>query len=88
MPLRRIGDKSAIAELAAALYQTFLPRSSVNVMFLPLPESTADRGLRWEMHIDETSFALWTIEGFRPPTRGAPAAKQWQTDTRLSPYSS
>ena len=125
-------DKSAIAEQATALYQSFLPRFYVNVMFVPLPESTfyiggapagdfvrvtidhiaaqmkdaemqtkflnavskllspyvADRGLRWEMHIDETPFALWTIQGLRPPAPGTPAAKKWQSENRPSPYKS
>jgi phenylpyruvate tautomerase PptA (4-oxalocrotonate tautomerase family) len=125
-------DKSAIAEQVTALYQNFLPRFYVNVMFVPLPESTfyiggapagdfvrvtidhiaaqmkdaerqtaflnaaakllspyvADRGLRWEMHIDETPFALWTIQGLRPPAPGTPAAKKWQSENRPSPYPS
>lgn len=125
-----VEEKSAIAEHATALYQTFLPRFYVNVMFVPLPASTfyiggepagdfvrvtidhiaaqitdaemqtaflnavskllspyvADRGLRWEMHIDETPFALWTIEGLRPPVPGTPAAKKWQSDNQPSPY--
>lgn len=123
-------DKRAIAEGATALYEAFLPRFYVNVMFAPLPELTfyiggepagdfvrvtidhiaqqmkdadmqvaflnavtklltpyvANRGLRWEMHIDETPFALWTIEGLRPPVPGTPASKTWQIENRPSPY--
>jgi len=123
-------DKAAIAEQATALYQKFLPRFYVNVMFVPLAASTfyiggapasdfvrvtidhiaaqmkdaeqqtaflnavtkllspyvADRGLRWEMHIDETPFALWTIQGLRPPAPGTPASKRWQSEDRPSPY--
>jgi hypothetical protein len=26
----------------------------------------ADRGLLWEMHVDETLFSLWTIRGLAP----------------------
>jgi hypothetical protein len=125
-------EKSAIAEQATVLYQSFLPRFYVNVMFVPLPDSTfyiggapasdfvrvtidhiaaqitdaemqtaflnavakilspyvADRGLRWEMHIDETPFALWTIQGLKPPVPGTPTAKKWQSENRPSPYSS
>jgi phenylpyruvate tautomerase PptA (4-oxalocrotonate tautomerase family) len=123
-------DKSAIAEQATALYEKFLPRFYVNVMFVPLPASTfyiggapasdfvrvtidhiaaqmkdeaqqtmflhavsrvldpyvAGRGLRWEMHIDETPFALWMIQGLRPPVPGTPAGKKWQVEDRPSPY--
>ncbi len=123
-------EKKAIAEAATALYQDFLPRFYVNVMFIPLPALAfyiggepahdfvrvtidhiarqlndaemqtmflnavakllfpyvADRGIRWEMHIDETPFALWTIEGLRPPVPGTPASIKWQAENRPSPY--
>ncbi|HAU4319665.1 TPA: 4-oxalocrotonate tautomerase, partial [Serratia marcescens] len=26
----------------------------------------AARGLRWELHVDETPFSLWTIDGLKP----------------------
>lgn len=29
----------------------------------------AARGLRWELHVDETPFSLWTIEGLKPRRR-------------------
>jgi len=44
----------------------------------------ADRGLRWEMHIDETPFSLWTIQGFRPPVPGTPESEKWRMDNRPS----
>ena len=125
-----VDDKSAIAQRATALYEKFLPRFYVNVMFVGLPASTfyiggapaddfvrvtidhiaaqmkdaeqqtmflnavsglltpyiADRGFRWEMHIDETPFALWTIQGLRPPIPGSPAGKKWQAEDRPSAY--
>jgi phenylpyruvate tautomerase PptA (4-oxalocrotonate tautomerase family) len=46
----------------------------------------ADRGLRWELHIDETPFSLWTIQGFRPPVPGTPEGEKWRTDNRPSAY--
>lgn len=46
----------------------------------------AERGLRWEMHVDETPFSLWSIQGMRPPVPGTPASDQWQADNQPSPY--
>ena len=123
-------DKLEIARKATALYEKFLPRFYVNVMFVTLPELTfyiggapandfvrvtidhiaaqmkdaeqqtmfldavsrlltpytADRGLRWEMHIDETPFALWTIQGLRPPVPESPAGRKWQAEDRPLAY--
>ncbi|MGS4252904.1 tautomerase family protein [Serratia marcescens] len=35
----------------------------------------ATRGLRWELHVDETPFSLWTIEGLKPPLPGTAAGR-------------
>ena len=43
-----------------------------------------DRGLRWEFHIDETPFDLWSIEGFRPPRQGTEDEKRWRTENAPS----
>ncbi len=45
-----------------------------------------DRGLRWEMHVDETPFSLWTIQGLRPPLPDSEAEKRWKAENRPSPY--
>ena len=42
----------------------------------------SDRGLRWEMHIDETPFSLWTIEGLRPPLPDTPAEQKWRAENK------
>ena len=46
----------------------------------------ADRGLRWEMHVDETPFSLWTIQGLRPPLPDTEAEKRWIAENRATPY--
>ncbi len=46
----------------------------------------SDRGLRWEMHIDETPFSLWTIEGLRPPLPDTPAEQKWRAENKASVY--
>ncbi|MFC3077764.1 tautomerase family protein [Phenylobacterium terrae] len=45
-----------------------------------------DRGLRWEMHVDETPFSHWTIEGLRPPLPETDAETRWRTENRPTPY--
>jgi phenylpyruvate tautomerase PptA (4-oxalocrotonate tautomerase family) len=46
----------------------------------------ADRGLKWEMHVDETPFSLWTIQGLRPPLPDTAAEKRWVSENRASAY--
>jgi Uncharacterized protein, 4-oxalocrotonate tautomerase homolog len=45
-----------------------------------------ERGLRWEMHVDETPFSLWTIQGLRPPLPDTEAEQRWRAENRPSPY--
>lgn len=46
---------------------------------------TSDRGLDWELHIDETPFALWTIQGYEPPLPGSADSERWRADNHPSP---
>ncbi|MPZ35086.1 MAG: 4-oxalocrotonate tautomerase [Rhodospirillales bacterium] len=44
----------------------------------------AERNLRWEMHIDETPFDLWTIQGIRPPKPDTEDEKRWIVENKPS----
>ncbi|HVJ51517.1 MAG TPA: tautomerase family protein [Aliidongia sp.] len=44
-----------------------------------------DRGFDWELHIDETPFDLWTVQGIRPPRADTPDEKRWIAENRPSP---
>jgi len=46
----------------------------------------SDRGLRWEMHVDETPFSLWLIQGYRPPLPSSEAEKRWRAENRPTAY--
>ena len=46
----------------------------------------ADRGLRWELHIDETPIELWTIQGMVPPPPFSEAESKWRSDNFPSAY--
>jgi phenylpyruvate tautomerase PptA (4-oxalocrotonate tautomerase family) len=45
----------------------------------------AERKLRWEMHVDETPFDLWTIQGIRPPKPDSEDEKRWIAEDKPSP---
>jgi phenylpyruvate tautomerase PptA (4-oxalocrotonate tautomerase family) len=44
-----------------------------------------DRGFDWELHVDETPFDLWTIQGLFPPREGTEDEKRWMAENRPSP---
>ena len=44
----------------------------------------AAHGLRWELHVDETPFSLWTIDGLKPPAPGTTAGEKWRSENRPS----
>lgn len=56
---------------------------AVNKLLSPF---IADRGLRWEMHVDETPFSLWTIQGLRPPMPDTEAEIRWRSENRPTAY--
>ncbi len=44
-----------------------------------------ERGLDWELHVDETPFDLWMIQGHFPPREGTSDEKRWIAENRPSP---
>jgi phenylpyruvate tautomerase PptA (4-oxalocrotonate tautomerase family) len=46
----------------------------------------ARKGLRWEVHVDETPRDLWMIDGLVPPPSGSDAEKLWAKENRAIPY--
>jgi hypothetical protein len=45
-----------------------------------------ERGLRWELHVDETPFDLWSIQGIRPPAPNSEHEQRWIAENEPSPY--
>lgn len=43
-----------------------------------------DRGLDWEIHIDNTPRDQWTIQGMRPPDSGSEEEQRWIRENRPS----
>jgi len=48
----------------------------------------AERGLDWELHVDETPFKLWLIQGMRPPPPNSEQEKLWIAENRPLRYPS
>lgn len=46
----------------------------------------AARGYRWELHVDETPFDLWTVNGLKPPLPNTPQERLWRAENRAVPY--
>lgn len=59
---------------------------AMNVICERLKPFTIDRGLRTEIHVDETAFDLWRLNGLKPPPPFSEAEKQWGQDNAPSPY--
>ena len=53
----------------------------INKLLTPWIE---DRGFDWEMHVDETPFDYWTIQGHFPPREGTEDEKRWMAENRAS----
>lgn len=44
-----------------------------------------DRGYDWELHIDETAFDLWSVQGIFPPRQGTADEARWIAENKPSP---
>ena len=67
-----------------------MPSPEMRAKFIELVDAALapyirDRGLRWEYHVDETSYELWSIHGYRPPLPGTQDEQRWRTENRPSP---
>ncbi|KAG2187543.1 hypothetical protein INT44_005232 [Umbelopsis vinacea] len=45
-----------------------------------------DRGLDWEIHIEEHSRDTWRLNGLNPPLPNTDAEKLWAKENRPSPF--
>jgi phenylpyruvate tautomerase PptA (4-oxalocrotonate tautomerase family) len=43
-----------------------------------------ERGLRWEVHIDDTPRELWSVQGRKPPAEGSEDEKRWALENKVS----
>lgn len=45
-----------------------------------------ERGLHWEMHIEQHERDLWRVEGLDAPSPGSEEEKLWVRENRAVPY--
>lgn len=67
-----------------------MPTPEIRAKFIQMVDEALapyvrDRGLNWEYHIDETSYELWSIQGYRPPLPGTEDEIRWRTENQPSP---
>ncbi|KCZ97091.1 hypothetical protein HPO_16550 [Hyphomonas polymorpha PS728] len=53
-----------------------------NAVFTPFMNT---RGLDWELHIDETAFDLWSLNGLAPPLPNTDEEARWRDANRPLP---
>jgi phenylpyruvate tautomerase PptA (4-oxalocrotonate tautomerase family) len=58
----------------------------MSMMCEMLAPFTKDRGMRSEIHLDETAMDLWWVDGIKPPPPESEAEKKWALDNAPSPY--
>lgn len=75
----------AVDHIARQLGDDAVKQQFLSAVTRQLAPFITERGLRWEMHIDETPFSLWVIEGYRPPLPGSADEVRWRTENRPSP---
>jgi Putative oxalocrotonate tautomerase enzyme len=56
----------------------------LHVRVEPIHSFVRDRGLDWEIHIDDTPRNQWTVQGMRPPDSGSDEEKRWIRENRPS----
>lgn len=74
-----------IAHIARTL-PTDLRPAALDIIESKLAPHIRDRGLDWELHIDETPIDLWRVQGLPAPEYGSEAEKKWIADNKPTPY--
>ena len=75
----------AVDHIARTFQSDELKTAFMSRMSKLLATWTSERGLDWEIHVDETPFELWTIQGHFPPREGTEDEKRWMAENRASP---
>lgn len=44
--------------------------------------------LEWELHLAETDFDLWRVQGLQPPKARSVGDQQWNRENKTRPYES
>lgn len=74
-----------IDHIARAFPDAESSRRFITAINQTLEPYTGARGYDWELHIDETPFSLWTIQGYFPPGQGTVDETRWREENAASP---
>jgi phenylpyruvate tautomerase PptA (4-oxalocrotonate tautomerase family) len=72
--------------IARQLPTTELRRKAMAFLEAQIAPFVKDRGYDWEIHIDETPFDFWQVQGLIPPQAESAAEKLWAAGNRPVPY--
>ena len=75
-----------IAHIARSMPEPEMKRRFLKGCNRILKPFIAGRGLRWELHVDETPFELWTLNGLKPPPPNSPTEQKWRSENCPSAY--
>jgi|SRR3954453_21175118 hypothetical protein len=72
--------------IARHLPTTELRRAAMKRVEAKIAPFVKDRGYDWEIHVDETPFDFWQVQGLVPPRASSEAEKLWARENRPVPY--
>ena|SRR3990167_9653844 len=75
----------AIEHIARSFPDIAASRGFIDRVNKTLAPFIGDRGYDWELHVDETPFDYWSINGHYPPRAGTDDEKRWKEENRPSP---
>jgi len=75
----------AIDHIARAMPSEEIATRFITMISTAIAPWIKDRGLEWELHIDETPFMMWTVQGIFPPRQGTEDEARWIAENRPSP---
>ena len=79
--LRLVGE-----HIARHLPTTELRRRVMQLFEVQIAPYVRDRGYDWEIHIDETPFDFWQVQGLVPPTPKSEGETLWVRENRPVPH--
>ncbi len=72
--------------IARHLATTELRRNAMALFEAKIAPFVKDRGYDWEMHVNETPFDLWQVQGLVPPLAESEGEKLWVQGNQPVPY--
>jgi phenylpyruvate tautomerase PptA (4-oxalocrotonate tautomerase family) len=75
-----------VDHIAASLDTAEARRAAMYLLEQAIAPFVKDRGLNWEVHIDETPIDLWRVQGLIAPPFGSEAEQKWINENKPTPF--